>query len=213
MIFNNSQVIVQVFYLHYQVKSISLFFSLFFRYLCYIQYTPSFIQSITQYFFSISSWVKKSFYLTYLTEAIIRSSYPIPQEDTIMQSILLSFNSILYRIAIRFFALKPRLFCNQLLLLSQEQQVQVLQFFIQNSYTVLEDVCKSGSPVASSDVYSSDICSMLCNCVRFVSSIKLLDISSVSESIQNIGRYHILLFHVDYFYISHNHIGNDSNLS
>ena len=168
--------------------------------------------------YSIYSFIYSIYYSVFLLyfimgKEIIRSSYPIPQEDTIMQSILLSFNSILYRIAIRFFALKPRLFCNQLLLLSQEQQVQVLQFFIQNSFTVLEDVCKTGSSVASSDVYSSDVCTMLCNCVRFVSSIKLLDITSVSQSIQNMGRYHILLFHVDYFYISHNHIGNDSNLS
>ena len=190
-----------------------LFYDSLSRHLCYIHYTPSLIQSITQYFFSVSSWVKKSFYLTFLTEAIIRSSNPIPQEEAIMKSILLSFNSILYRIAIRFFALKSHLFCNQLLLLSQDQQIQVLQFFIQNSFTVLEDVCKTGSSVASSDVYSSDVCTMLCNCVRFVSSIKLLDITSVSQSIQNMGRYHILLFHVSYLYSIHNLIGNDSDLS
>ena len=157
-----------------------------------ISFTPESIESAVNHFFSTSSWIKKCFYLTVLTRAAIQGDYKLSQVKEIIKSSLLSTNSILYKITIRFFTLYVSEFCEVLNELPVEEQTQVLHFFLRHSFSKVSSVISSNMQ----DAYSPELKEMLAQVVSITASIRLSDFPSIQQSIANSCRYHVWLFKV-----------------
>lgn len=156
-------------------------------------FTPELASSLISHFFSASSWVKKSFYLSLITEVAIKMA-EIPQEKEIIRFILLSMNSVLYKVGIRLMTLFAPTVCEVLEELSPEDQNRVLCFFLRYSLTNVHDAISTKNN--KQDAYSSDIKQMLSLVLEITSSVSLLSFPSIQQTVSNLGRYHIWIFRV-----------------
>lgn len=162
----------------------------------HIVFTSEIINLLVNQFFTSTSWVKRCFYLCLITASQLMTDLSLPRIEDIIHLLLLSLNPVVYKASIRFFVLFSDRFCQQIHLLSPEQQTLVLALLIRSSFTSAADVVGSNKGSSSRDAFTPEIKSILTSNVEITSVIQLMDFGSVQAAVNNIGRHHVYLFMV-----------------
>lgn len=142
-----------------------------------------------------SSWTKRLFYITLLTELQLNGAEVNVTPD-LLASVLRLNNKVVLKGSVRLFVLNPTVFCEAVSLLSEDQRVAAIRQLVRDGYTSYSDGSTSNSH--NQDSFSKEIILFLSRQLEISCSFSVMDFPAADAfKMNNSARFVLQLFRVD----------------
>ena len=166
-----------------------------------IRSSPELLAFLVTHIQTDSSWTKRLFYVTLLTELQLNGE-EVNVTPELLASILCLNNKVVLKGSIRLFVLNPNVFCEAMSLLSEDHQVAAIRQLVRDGYTSYSDGSTSSSH--SQDSFSKEIILFLSRQLEISCSFNVMDFPAADAfKINNSARFVLQLFRVDVLFWCH----------
>ena len=160
-----------------------------------IRSSPELLSFLATHIQTDSSWTKRLFYVTLLTELQLNDEV-VNVTPELLASILCLNNKVVLKGSVRLFVLNPTVLCEAMGLLSEDQQVAAIRQIVRDGYTSYSD--GSSSNGHNQDSFSKEIILFLSRQLEISCSFNVMDFPAVDAfKINNSARFVLQLFRVD----------------
>lgn len=160
-----------------------------------IRSSPELLSFLATHIQTDSSWTKRLFYVTLLTEFQLNDEV-VNVTSELLASILCLNNKVVLKGSLRLFVLNPTVLCEAMGLLSEDQQVAAIRQIVRDGYTSYSD--GSSSNGHNQDSFSKEIILFLSRQLEISCSFNVMDFPAVDAfKINNSARFVLQLFRVD----------------